>query len=189
MPVETARHPRPSWNGRGIGRFFGAPVKAVHAIAELAVLALVVIVLLSVGARYVGGSPILVASPFTSYLVLFIVFLGAPGALRRSQHVRIDLLTQALPSGWGKVMRLFGDAIGVALVAYLVYTTFRQFLSAVATGATDLTALRIPLAYTQWVLPLGLLLMLGVYVLQWWQTLARGLEAPVRPENTGAEDA
>ena len=147
--------------------------RALMTVAAIGTLALSFIVLWGVFTRYVLGAPTFWVLPSVSYLLLFIVFFGMSGTLQNGMHVRIDLVTEAMSKKSGLILRQVGDLLGIGLVGLLTVGSAIQFIGSVKSGQTDISLLRLPFAFTQWVLVLGFGLMFITYVLQWidnWPT-------------------
>ncbi len=73
-----------------------------HLDDHLAMLTLVVIVLITVAGvfmRYVVGEPFKWTEEVLKALVVWFTFLGASSAMRRSEHISIDVLVRRLPQG------------------------------------------------------------------------------------------
>ena len=89
-------------------------------IATLAVLVSLATTGYSVFMRYVLGTPITWIDELSGYLVVAIVMFGAAEALRRDDHIRVDLLTTRLSGVKAQAMKVvWALFIGAVMVALL----------------------------------------------------------------------
>lgn len=146
---------------------------ALLTVASVGVLLLAVIVFGGVLWRYLLGSPLDFALPVSEYILLAIIFLAMSGTLLLDGHVRIDFVTDMMPKRVGLIVRQFGDAVGILVVALLGWLSIQHFSNVLRTGETDISILRVPLWATQWLQILGFTLMLATYILIWVQNWRR----------------
>lgn len=71
------------------------------------------------------------------------VFIGAPWVLRQGAHVRVDVLTTALPAVWSKRLDQAVNVAGALLCLFLCYYGVRAGLSEFADGTLPDKDLRI----------------------------------------------
>ncbi|GAB2573504.1 TRAP transporter small permease [Leucobacter ruminantium] len=135
--------------------------------ASAGVLLLAVMVFGGVLWRYVLGAPLSFVLPVGEYVLLAIIFLAMSGTLLNDGHVRIDFVTEAMPRRVGLIVRQAGDAIGIAVVGLLCWLSVVQFDKVFTSGETDISVLRIPMWFTQWLLIFGFGLMTLTYLLLW----------------------
>ena len=91
------------------------------------VLILIVLALTSVGVfmRYVLDRPIRGIDEATGFLVVAIVMFGAAETLRRSEHIQIDLVTNALRGRTRWVFDLWAYACVLVFSVVFLYTAWR----------------------------------------------------------------
>jgi C4-dicarboxylate transporter DctQ subunit len=89
------------------------------AVAAVAVLVSLATTSYGVFMRYVLGTPVTWVDELAGYLVVAIVMFGAAEALRRGDHIRVDLLTSRLSGIWLKIMRLVWGGFVIALMGAL----------------------------------------------------------------------
>lgn len=77
------------------------------------------------------------------YALYFGVFLGAPWVLQQGAHVRVDVVTSALPAGAAARLDRFVDIAGSALCALLCFYGVRAALSEYQDGTLPDKDLRI----------------------------------------------
>ena len=106
--------------------------------------------------RYVLNDPIQWSNEVARFLMLWTGFLAMNIAMRRNEHIRIDLVAKMLPPGISKVLDYLIDGlIGYFLVLLIIKGYYM-------TVSTMLTASAIPISMT-WIyiaVPLGALLTL-----------------------------
>lgn len=143
-------------------------------IGGLAIVAVLLITAAAVFGRYVLGQPLAGADDATGFLVVVIVMFGAAEALRRGDHIRIDLLfSKAGPRTlrWLEAWSLLGVLAFALLLAVTAWETVvfsRQF------GAYSPGELAMPLWIPQSALLVGGLLLALAALAQLLRLLGRG---------------
>lgn len=92
----------------------------------MVVIALMLIVGYSVFWRYILGQPITWSDEMSGYLVVLLVMLGVAEALRRGDHINVDLIIRKLPQRARRWATIWGMAASIFVGAIL-------FVSAVQT--------------------------------------------------------
>jgi TRAP-type C4-dicarboxylate transport system permease small subunit len=112
-------------------------------LAGIAVVAILLLTAAAVFGRYLLNEPLRGADEATGFLVVFVVMFGAAEALRRGDHIAIDLLY--LRAGPRSRLWLEGWAmLGVLLFSVLLFITawdtvvFARQFGAYSTGALEL---------------------------------------------------
>lgn len=82
-----------------LDRLAGAAAGAAAALGAGVVLLMVAIVGYAVVKRYILGTPVTWTDELSGYLVVALVMFGAAEALRRGDHISVDLMSGRL-SGW-----------------------------------------------------------------------------------------
>jgi TRAP-type C4-dicarboxylate transport system permease small subunit len=93
-----------------------------HLDDHLAMLALVVIVLITVAGvfmRYVVGEPFKWTEEVLKALIVWFTFLGASSAMRRSEHISIDVLVRRLPQPLRYALVLFRMVVVTTVLVFL----------------------------------------------------------------------
>ena len=93
-----------------------------HLDDHLAMLMLVVIVLIAVAGvfmRYVVGEPFKWTEEVLKALVVWFTFLGASSAMRRSEHISIDVLVRRLPQPLRYAFALLRMVVMTAVLVFL----------------------------------------------------------------------
>ncbi len=109
----------------------------------------------SVGMRYFANRPVPWVDELVGYLLVASVMLAAAEALRRGEHISVDLITDRLPTGGKRIAQWF--ALLTVLIAGLAL--FIQGLDTVAfsqlLGIRSTGYLGIPIAWPQSLIPIG----------------------------------
>ena len=93
--------------------------------------------------RYLTGWSFLGGEELARLLTVWITFLGAFALVRQERHVNIDLVLGASPPHLQRLMRGLSGAIGVGVMGYLAWTSYK--LSAFSFGTGQLgTTLPVP---------------------------------------------
>ena len=172
------------WAAR-VAQIYYATLAVLGWIANVALVALVIVVLLAVAARYTGIFPgsLHWATEFSRFSIIWIVMLGSSIALHRGAHVAIDV-TNNLPIRWRRVSRSSAYLLGLAFLGTLAW---QGFILSLATMRQTTPALGLPMGYAYAAIPVGAAIMVAQSLLF---ALLPGLrEAPGGPEPTLESEA
>jgi TRAP-type C4-dicarboxylate transport system permease small subunit len=136
-----------------------------------------VVIALQVYFRYVAGSPLAWSEEAARYLMVWLVFLGAPAALRTGEHVGVTVIRDLVPRLPRLVVTVVGELIVLALLLYVFYHGFQVSLRNLEQTSPTL---RIPMGWVTAAIPLGSGLML-VEVVKSLVANVRALLDPARP--------
>jgi TRAP-type C4-dicarboxylate transport system permease small subunit len=140
-------------------------------------------------ARVIGAPPPGITVPSIAeiggFLFLGGVFLGLAGTFAAGGHVRVTLLTGALPERAGRALATLVAGGGAALALFASWSSWTQFIDSVTFDAVSYGMVKVPLAIPQGVMTFGLVL-LAVALIDAMVTLARGGE-PTYAANEGGE--
>lgn len=92
---------------------------------------------------------------YSTYAMAGIFFLAAGPAIRTAVHVRISLLTEALPDKAARLVDLFANLIALIIVAVIVGAIGDAALTSLERGTTAPTVVRTPLFIPQVILLIG----------------------------------
>lgn len=142
------------------------PLAAADAISRAggtigAALIVVVLAVTTVGvfSRYVLSRPILGVDEGTGFLVVAIVMLGAAEALRRGDHIRIDLVLDAAGPRLRRLMELWSYTAVLAFAVLLFRTAWHTVTFSHSFGAYSDGYLAVPLWIPQSALLVGAFLL------------------------------
>ncbi len=138
-----------------VDRLVGAACWLGLAVSAAMLLSSFALVAYSVAMRYLVGRPVPWVDELVGYLLVAIVMMGAADALRRGEHISLDLLTDRLPAR----AKPFASALALAavmvvgavlVIAGLDTVAFTQMLGIRSTGY-----LAVPMHLPQLLVPIG----------------------------------
>lgn len=147
-----------AWSGPGaVTRILRRLDAAIEAVAALLMGAMSLVVFLGVVYRYVLVSPLPWIEEVARLCLVWVSFLGTYLAMRRGQHIAVDILHARLGGG----ARRAADALGLALLAaFLLVLAWYGTRYARAFMAASSPYLGLPTGLTYFALPVGALLLL-----------------------------
>ncbi|NVK60491.1 MAG: TRAP transporter small permease [Rhodobacteraceae bacterium] len=150
--------------------------KLVSALAGLLVFALIAITAASVVARYVLGTPIQWTEEISAFLLIWIVFLGAIACEIEDHHLKIDVVTMALPDG---LVRWLGAIVGAASVGLLGYMAWLGYVLSGSAALKKTQILRISWFWIDIAVTVGAIGIALVMVWRVWLLLTgKPIDAP-----------
>ncbi|WP_157384423.1 TRAP transporter small permease [Nitratireductor soli] len=129
--------------------------RLVFALCAILTIAMVILVVVAVGMRYVAGAPLVYSYDLSTLLFAWLVFLGLSLAERDRAHLAVDLIDAALPAGAAKALRVARQLLLVALSLYLCWIGWKLAQRA---GMT-IPSMRISIRWLYASLPVGFLLL------------------------------
>ena len=159
--------------GSNLARVYGIVLKATGFGAGLAAWLAALLIVTAIVARYVFDYGLTFPSEYATYLVCFIVFIGASYTMRIRGHVTVDLVVNRLPKRareWLEVINLVLCVLfSVAFLAHginLVRTAFEL-------GTVSITATQTPLAPIFLLMPIGFSLLAIESLIQLYGSIRR----------------
>lgn len=161
---------------RGLVRLIERVSWICGAAAGLAVIALIVVMMYEVFARYVLGKPTVWAFD-VAYMLNGASFMLACGlALKVNQHVTVDIVSQKFSPRVRRTIEVLVFALLVApALGFICYSAWGQFWKAWTTGEVEVVSSWRPLMW-----PFQLVLATGLSAL-WLQVIARILAPATEP--------
>ncbi len=130
------------------------------ALAAFAVLITLAATCYSVFMRYVVGTPVTWIDELSGYLVVAIVMFGAAEALRRDDHIQVDLLTSRLTGRPLTAMHILWMLLVIVFTAVLLFSAWRAVAFSYNFGLYSDGYLEMPLWKPQSLLVVGSALIL-----------------------------
>ena len=121
---------------------------ACAGVATLMLVAITAVVGFGVFVRYVLGTPEPWTDELVSYLLVYVVMLGAA-------EVTVDLLTVRLGPRWHRVVELWGMAAVIVVAAVWVYSGWDMVAFSGRINMRSEGYLAVPLTWVQFAIPLG----------------------------------
>lgn len=144
----------------GLDRLIGLICLAGAGLAALAILACLFIITYSVGMRYVLNAPQAWTDESVGYLLVASVMASIAYALRKGEHIAVDILTERLPPAGRAVTEIIG-LIAVAIVAgVLLFEAYETVAFSKMVGLRSNGSLATELYLPQLMLPFGFGLLL-----------------------------
>jgi TRAP-type transport system small permease protein len=109
---------------RALSRWYGRLLDGMLSAAGALLLIMTLLIGADVFLRNIGAGGIPPSNELSEESLYLITLLAAPGLLRQGQHIRIDIVLQALPRRLGWIMEWIGDVVGlVCCVLFVWYGT------------------------------------------------------------------
>ena len=158
-------------------RAIGLLVEAGGWLAGLAVLVSLALVAWSVGLRYFLNQPEPWVDEAVGYVLVLCVMGAIADALRRGEHISVDLLTERLTPRWRTVSRVAGHLAALAVAAILVVEGWQMVAFSKMIGIRSIGYLDLEIWTMQLMVPAGGVL-LGLAALAELLREAAGLPGP-----------
>ena len=97
--------------------------RSAAAVGAAIVIGMVAIVGYAVVKRYVLGAPVTWTDELSGYLVVALVMFGAAEALRRGEHISVDLLSARLHGGRRRLSEAWNNAAVLAVAVCLLVSS------------------------------------------------------------------
>lgn len=171
-------------SGRGPGallalldRGLGAVTFAAAALGALLLLVMTAVVGYSVALRYLFNRPQVWTDQLVGYLLVVVVLAGAAEALRRGEHIGVDLITERLSVAARRLAEIWGMAAVVLVSGCLVAAGWEVVSFSYDVGLVSDGYLEVPMWLPQAAVPAGAAL-LGIAALNRLLRLLFGLNGP-----------
>ena len=100
------------------------------------------------------------------YSMLWLTFMGSAWVLRNNGHIKMDMVTDRISPRNRHLLAAITSYLGAVICLLLTYFGARVTLHALRTGYRLMTYLEIPLAYINFIIPLGFLMICLVFILR-----------------------
>jgi TRAP-type C4-dicarboxylate transport system permease small subunit len=127
-----------------LSNLFGRLLDGLAALAALMLLAMVVLTTCDIVLRNLARGGFVWANEVSEYALYLTTLLAAPWLLRRSQHVRLDLVLTVVPPRVAWLMEVAGDVLGLAVSLALVRYGFLMTHESLSTGSITIKNLVFP---------------------------------------------
>jgi len=148
-------------------------VRVNQALIGAMMVAMFGLVFTNVVTRYGLGFSIAWAEEVSSFLMIWITYLGAGLALRQGRHVAIELFQDLLPSPMCRAVR---TVLGLAVLGFLGFLVYLGFQFVVFGWAQDTPVTLVPRGIPYLAIPLGALLLGAHLILVFREFVAREWE-------------
>ncbi|MEJ8570089.1 TRAP transporter small permease [Microbaculum marinum] len=107
-----------------LGRLVDWMARICGALSTVLLLVILAIVTYAVVRRYVFNAPLLWSDELNGYLLVAMVMLGAAEALRRGDHIAIDLLAGRLAGRHARALEVWGNLAVIVFAAALGWSAW-----------------------------------------------------------------
>jgi TRAP-type transport system small permease protein len=127
-----------------LSRWYGRLLDAMMSAAGLLLLFMTAMIGADVALRNIGFGGVAPSNELSEDILYLVTLLAAPGLLRRGQHIRIDIVLQALPPRAAWLLEWVGDVIG--LVCCLIFVWYGASVAAMSffDGSISIKTLVLP---------------------------------------------
>jgi C4-dicarboxylate transporter, DctQ subunit len=133
---------------------------AAAAIAALSIFASLALVCYSVGMRYVFNDPVPWVDEAVGYVLVASVMFAIAEALRKGEHIAVDILTERLGTGAKRVVYVAGLIAVIATAGILLIEGWAMVAFSRMIGIRSIGYLDIPIWTVQLMVPIGGVLLL-----------------------------
>lgn len=137
---------------QGVNRF-------MYWLTELNVFLITLIVFVSVFWRYVLNSPLEWSDEITTYMFVFVVFLGAADVERQNAHIRLEFLIERLDQGKRRIVEMIILCISLFWCSIICWSSWKAVVMAYKMDFASSSILRFPLFISYSFLFIGLLIL------------------------------
>jgi TRAP-type C4-dicarboxylate transport system permease small subunit len=152
-------------------------------IAQLAIIAMMLLITLDVLARNVGGFSLLISDEVSGYLLVTMSFFGIAYSLRSGSLLRIDFILMALPPRLRALLSVVFDVFALIVCLLLLRSLIRFNWSTWERGMVAPTLIETPLWIPQLAMPVGCAILIIAFLLELRDNVRRllGRAPPVAP--------
>jgi TRAP-type transport system small permease protein len=127
-----------------LSRWYGRLLDAMMSAAGLLLLFMTVMIGADVLLRNIGLGGVPPSNELSEDILYLVTLLATPGLLRRGQHIRIDIVLQALPPRAAWLLEWVGDAIGFICCLIFVWYGTSVTAASFSDGSISIKTLVLP---------------------------------------------
>ena len=142
-------------------------LKPIEWVSAALMVAIVGMLLLGVGSRYLFGDPLIWVDEAVSIAFLWLAMLGSAIAIHRNEHLRLTVFVQMLPARWQGPVQAF--ALGIVAV-FLIVLAYPAIEYVESESFITTPALGIPNGWRVSAIAFGIVTMLAVLAGHAWRT-------------------
>ena len=134
----------------------------IHLLAWFTIALLMIVtawISLEVMGRVLGFGVMKGLVDFTEYAMFAMALLAAPWILHHKAHVRVMVLTEALPRGQQHLLGILADAVAAVVCVVLAWYAAENFVTSYQRDELIFSELIVPEWYLQWQAPLAFALL------------------------------
>jgi len=157
---------------RAFGRVVAALAGAAMAVAAAALLVSLALIGWAVIMRYVFNAAPVWVDEVVGFALVAVVMLAAANALRRGEHIGVDLLVERLPESGRRWIRAWGGLATAAIALVLIFNGWDTAMLAQMLGLVTEGWLEWPTWQLMLLMPVGGVLLLLAAIEALWRALA-----------------
>jgi TRAP-type C4-dicarboxylate transport system permease small subunit len=150
-----------------VGAFYDKLKKVNAVCATLAGIVLLFItfsIFVDVFLRYVFGKPTIWITEVSTYLFLYVIYLGTAYALQEGMHIKVTFLLDAFSKRTQRLMDLITSILATLFTGVLLWQTSLMTWAAIKGKWTSPTALNAPYMYIYSIMVIGSFLLFWSFV-------------------------
>lgn len=148
-------------------------VRICGALSTVLILVIFAQIVVAVTRRYLLDSPLQWSDELIGYLLVTLVMLGSAEALRRGDHIAIDLVTTRLSPGWARVQNAFAHVSIMAFALIVGMSIWDSIIFARGFGSYSVGYIEIETWIPQIPVVVGMVLLFLSAALGLYRTLRR----------------
>ncbi len=152
-------------------RLFDAAVKYLCYLAAAILVVMSISISLDVILRYTINNPLKWVFEATEYALLFITFLGATWVLEKEEHVRLDLVINAMGTKLRAGINAFTSLIMAVVCLVITWSSVKYTLYLIENDVTIIQYYTIPKFTIYFIIPLGFFLLFIQSLKRTWRYL------------------
>lgn len=129
-------------------------------VAGLVLLFITLSIFVDVVLRYFFSSPTIWVTEVSTYLFLYLIFLGTSYALQQGAHIRVTFLLDHLSQKLKRIINVFTSLFSMIFTVVLLWQSSRMTWSAFSEHWTSPTMLNAPMAYIYVAMVIGSIMLL-----------------------------
>ena len=127
-----------------LSNLYGRLLDFMLAVACVLLLGMTLLIGADVLLRNIGAGGIPPSNELSEYGLYLITILAAPGLLRRGQHIRVDIILQAMPPRLAWYLEWIGDIVGIVCCFLFVWYGVRVAVASYMADAVSIKTLVLP---------------------------------------------
>jgi C4-dicarboxylate transporter, DctQ subunit len=135
-------------------------------VAGLVLLFITLSIFVDVVLRYFFSSPTIWVTEVSTYLFLYLIFLGTAYALQQGTHIRVTFLLEHLNLKLKRIISIFTSLFAMIFTAVLLWQSSLMTWSAFSQHWTSPTMLNAPMTYVYVAMVIGSLMLLVTFFCQ-----------------------
>lgn len=151
-------------------------------LAELALVALMLITVYAVVARYVFRSPSIYAMEISTYLLLIVAWCAVGWTHHVRRHISVEAFVVMMRPSWQRICELVSQIVVLVFCSVIFWAGSKIVLTAIERNYRSASLLKFPLWIAYLLIPLGVLLLAFAALSRF-----KEMEGDLDPEQVGGQ--